>query len=125
MAASGVVSLPSTVARELKKSSSYQQGSQAMADRLHDVAITKFRAALEDKNLASTAKPYVTLALVEALILAFATPCFAYRLGFACLRSYVWLGRSSFQPGTASLFRLAALQRRVAQFRSHARRVPN
>ena len=68
MAASGVVSLPSTVARELKKSSSYQQGSQAMAGRLHDFAITKFRAALEDKNLASTAKPYVTLALVEALI---------------------------------------------------------
>ena len=70
----------------------------------------------------------LNLAMLPVAILAHSLmrrSCFAYRLGFAFLGSYVWLGRSSFKEGTANMFRLAALQRRVAQFRSHARHVPN
>ena len=57
-AAFGVTALPSAVAVELKESTSYQEGSQAMADLIHDVAVTKFRTALQDPDLSGTAKPY-------------------------------------------------------------------
>lgn len=66
--APGDARLPSKVVRELKKTSSYQDGAQAMADQLHDVAIIKFRTALADEKLTTSARPYVTLALAEALI---------------------------------------------------------
>ena len=39
-----------------------------MADQLPDVAIHKFRTVLADKKLSAQAKPYVTLALSEALV---------------------------------------------------------
>lgn len=39
-----------------------------MADLVHDVAVTKFRAALQNPDLSSKAKPYVALALIEALV---------------------------------------------------------
>jgi tetratricopeptide (TPR) repeat protein len=56
------------VSRELKKISTYQEGAKAMADQLPDVAIHKFRTVLADKKLSAQAKPYVTLALSEALV---------------------------------------------------------
>ncbi|MBT8043772.1 MAG: hypothetical protein KJO79_02375, partial [Verrucomicrobiae bacterium] len=60
--------LPSKVSRELNKQKIYQDGAKAMADQLHRVASVKFREVLADKKLSDTAKPYVTLALAEALI---------------------------------------------------------
>ena len=45
-----------------------------MADLIHDVAVTKFRTALQDPDLSGTAKPYVTLALIEALVRSSSSP---------------------------------------------------
>jgi len=72
--APGDARLPIKVVKELKKISSYQDGAQAMADQLHDVSIIKFRTALADKKLTTTARPYVTLALAEALIRSSISP---------------------------------------------------
>mgnify|MGYP001816114810 CR=1 FL=1 len=60
--------LPASIARELKKIPSYQEGSKAMADHLPDMAIHKFRSVLQDTKLGTKARPYVTLALAEALV---------------------------------------------------------
>ncbi|MCP5536536.1 MAG: tetratricopeptide repeat protein [Akkermansiaceae bacterium] len=66
--------LPGSVAKELGKAPAYQEGVQAMEDQLHDIAVTKFRAALEDKKISSASKPYLTLALIEALVRSSASP---------------------------------------------------
>lgn len=64
----------SELQRELEKISSYKEGAKAMADHLPDMAITQFRTTLANEKLSQTAKPYVTLALSEALIRSSLTP---------------------------------------------------
>ena len=63
-------SIPASIAEQLSGNTSYQAGAKAMADRLYEVAVTKFRLALEDPGLSEESKPYVQLALVESLVRA-------------------------------------------------------
>lgn len=66
--------LPSRVSRELTKIPEYREGAKAMAGILPDVAVGKFQAALGNKKLSTRARPYVTLALSEALIRSSTSP---------------------------------------------------
>ena len=67
-------SLPQSVNEYLAQNVEYQAGSKAMADQLYQIAVSKFRLALQTADLPSDVTPHVQMALVESLIRSSTSP---------------------------------------------------
>ncbi|MDG1357914.1 MAG: tetratricopeptide repeat protein [Akkermansiaceae bacterium] len=65
---------PKPVAEYLIGNAQYQAGAKAMADRLHRIAVSKFRLALQTADMPSEVIPHIQIALVESLIRASTSP---------------------------------------------------
>ena len=65
---------PQSVSEYLAQNTAYQAGSKAMADQLYQIAVSKFRLALQTADIPSDVTPYIQIALVESLIRSSTSP---------------------------------------------------